>query len=104
MAIRIIRQEGDEILNKKSRPVEIIDDKLQELIYDMLETMHKQERKKYGQFFTSMETAQYMASLFVISEQQESISILDAGAGSGAAQSRPQGKTRPASGGRKRSL
>lgn len=48
-----------------------------------IETMHKQERKKYGQFFTSMETAQYMASLFVISEQQESISILDAGAGSG---------------------
>ena len=43
MAIRIIRQEGDEILNKKSRPVEIIDDKLQELIDDMLETMHKQD-------------------------------------------------------------
>lgn len=41
MAIRIIRQEGDEILKKKSRPVEVIDDKIQELIQDMVETMHK---------------------------------------------------------------
>ena len=41
MAIRQIRQEGDEILNKKSREVEKIDDKLQELIDDMIETMHK---------------------------------------------------------------
>lgn len=41
MAIRIIRQEGDEILKKKSRPVENIDDKLKELIKDMIETMHK---------------------------------------------------------------
>lgn len=48
-----------------------------------IENMPKKERKKYGQFFTSMETAQYMASLFVIPEGQESISILDAGAGSG---------------------
>ena len=43
MAIRIIRQEGDEILKKKSRPVEQIDQKLQELIDDMLDTMHKQD-------------------------------------------------------------
>lgn len=28
-----------------------------------IETMHKKERKKYGQFFTSMETVQYMASM-----------------------------------------
>lgn len=48
-----------------------------------IEIMHKQERKKYGQFFTSMETAQYMASLFVIPKEQEIIHILDAGAGSG---------------------
>ena len=41
MAIRQIRQEGDEILKKKSREVEIIDDKIQELIDDMIETMHK---------------------------------------------------------------
>lgn len=43
MAIRIIRQEGDEILKKKSKPVEIIDNKIQELIEDMLETMHKKD-------------------------------------------------------------
>jgi peptide deformylase len=41
MAIRTIRQEGDEILKKISRPVEEIDDKIQTLIDDMLETMYK---------------------------------------------------------------
>ena len=41
MALRLIRQEGDEILKKKSRPVEKIDDKVRELIKDMIETMHK---------------------------------------------------------------
>ena len=41
MAIRIIREEGDEILKKRSREVEKIDDKLLELIQDMLDTMHK---------------------------------------------------------------
>lgn len=41
MAIRKIREEGDEILKKKSRPIEKIDEKIQELIDDMLETMYK---------------------------------------------------------------
>ena len=41
MAIRIIREEGDEILKKISRPVEAIDDRIRELIEDMVETMHK---------------------------------------------------------------
>ena len=41
MAIRNLRFEGDEILKKKSREVEVIDDKLQILIDDMIETMHK---------------------------------------------------------------
>ena len=41
MAIRIVRQEGDEILKKKSREVEKIDEKVLELIQDMIETMHK---------------------------------------------------------------
>lgn len=40
MAIRNIRYEGDEILTKKSREIEEIDDKLQILIDDMIETMH----------------------------------------------------------------
>jgi len=41
MAIRQIREEGDEILKKKSKDVEVIDEKIKELIQDMLETMHK---------------------------------------------------------------
>ena len=41
MAIRNLRYQGDEILKKKSREVEKIDEKLQELIDDMIDTMHK---------------------------------------------------------------
>ena len=41
MAIIKLRYEGDEILKKKSREVEQIDDRMQELIDDMIETMHK---------------------------------------------------------------
>ena len=40
MALREIRVEGDEILRKKSRVVDVIDDKVRELIKDMDETMH----------------------------------------------------------------
>ncbi len=41
MAIRILRLEKDEILKKKSREVEVIDDKIQTLIDDMFDTMYK---------------------------------------------------------------
>ena len=41
MAIRTIRTEGDEILKKKSKPVEIVDDKIKELVRDMFETLKK---------------------------------------------------------------
>ena len=41
VAIRTMRLEKDEILRKKSREVEIIDDKIQTLIDDMIETMYK---------------------------------------------------------------
>lgn len=41
MAIRNLRLEGDEILKKKSREVEEIDEKIQILIDDMIETLHK---------------------------------------------------------------
>lgn len=44
MAIRQIREDGDEILKKQSRIVENIEDeKIQSLIDDMIETMHKAE-------------------------------------------------------------
>ena len=41
MAIRNLRYEGDEILRKKSREIEVIDDRIKELAEDMFETMHK---------------------------------------------------------------
>lgn len=41
MAIRNIREDGDEILRKKSRKVEVIDEKIKTLVDDMLETMYK---------------------------------------------------------------
>ena len=45
--------------------------------------MPKKERKKYGQFFTSKETARFMAQLYNIPDNKSKVSILDAGAGSG---------------------
>ena len=44
MAIRNLRYQGDEILKKKSREVpeeDIASEKIQSLIDDMIETMHK---------------------------------------------------------------
>lgn len=48
-----------------------------------LEEKSKAERKKIGQFFTSKEIAMYMASLFKLNENRETVYILDPGAGSG---------------------
>lgn len=45
--------------------------------------MPKSLRKKYGQFFTSKETAVFMASLFDIPQNKSELNILDAGSGSG---------------------
>ena len=39
MALRQIREVGDELLRKKSRPVEVVDDKIRQLMDDMYETM-----------------------------------------------------------------
>ena len=50
---------------------------------DFIQRMPKDVRKQYGQFFTSIETARFMASLFSIPPKKEKLSILDAGAGSG---------------------
>ena len=41
MAIRSIRQEGDEILKKKSKEITDVDDRIREILDDMVETMHK---------------------------------------------------------------
>lgn len=58
-------------------------DKVIESTIEYLETMPKSVRKKYGQFFTSKETAVFMARLFNVTDFSDSISILDPGAGSG---------------------
>ncbi len=50
---------------------------------EYLEQMPKSKRKKYGQFFTSKETAVFMAGLFSIQKGQTHLSVLDPGAGSG---------------------
>jgi peptide deformylase len=43
MALRTIRTDGDEILRKKSRVVEIVDDKIRTLLKDMADTMYNTE-------------------------------------------------------------
>ncbi len=48
-----------------------------------IDSMPKKERKKYGQFFTSKETARFMSKLYSIPKNKSEVSILDAGAGSG---------------------
>ena len=48
-----------------------------------IEQMPKSQRKQYGQFFTSMETARFMASLFFVKSEKQELYALDAGAGSG---------------------
>lgn len=41
MAIRNLRYGDDEILKKRSREIEVIDEKIKELAEDMMDTMHK---------------------------------------------------------------
>lgn len=50
---------------------------------DFIQLMPKEMRKNYGQFFTGIKTARYMASLFILPSNKTSIKLLDAGAGSG---------------------
>lgn len=58
-------------------------DRVVESTTEYIENMPKTMRKKYGQFFTSKETAMFMARLFDIKEDTRTISLLDPGAGSG---------------------
>lgn len=58
-------------------------EKIIELTNLYVESMPKKERKKYGQFFTSMETARFMANLYEIPTGRSCVTVLDAGAGSG---------------------
>lgn len=48
-----------------------------------LESMPKATRKRIGQFFTSRETAEYMASMVDVDSLPEVVRVLDPGAGTG---------------------
>ena len=48
-----------------------------------LESMPKSKRKKKGQFFTSVETARFMADMFDLHNCKKHIAVLDPGAGTG---------------------
>lgn len=50
---------------------------------EYVDQMPKSRRKQYGQFFTSKETAVFMASLFELPDDTSVLRILDPGAGSG---------------------
>lgn len=50
---------------------------------EYIDEMPKSQRKKYGQFFTSKETAIFMAELFTIPKNKKHLDIIDAGAGTG---------------------
>lgn len=50
---------------------------------DFIASVPKTQRKKYGQFFTNMTTASFMASLFNFNLSKSDIYLLDAGAGTG---------------------
>lgn len=43
MAIRFIRYDGDPVLRKKCKEVEIVDDKIRMMLDDMLDTLHHTE-------------------------------------------------------------
>jgi peptide deformylase len=43
MALRKLRLDGDDILRKKSRPVEAVTDRIIELVEDMIETMYESQ-------------------------------------------------------------
>lgn len=54
-----------------------------EVTRTFVESVPKKERKRYGQFFTSRKTAEFMASLFTIDYSKNELRLLDAGAGTG---------------------
>ena len=56
-------------------------EKVIELTNKYIESMPREERKKYGQFFTSMETARFMAEMYHIPNNLTKVSVLDAGCG-----------------------
>jgi len=66
MAIRTIRTEGDEILKKKSKKVEVIDDKIRDLIKDMKDTL-----KKYNGVGLAAVQVGILKQIVIIQEDEE---------------------------------
>lgn len=58
-------------------------DHVVEQTMEFLENMPKSKRKKKGQFFTSVETARFMADMFDLGNSKRCVSVLDPGAGTG---------------------
>ena len=58
-------------------------DHVVEQTMEFLENMPKSKRKKKGQFFTSVETARFMADMFDLGNSKGCLSVLDPGAGTG---------------------
>ena len=50
---------------------------------EYIESMPKSLRKSYGQFFTSSETASFMAEMLSVPDEKRELTVLDPGAGSG---------------------
>ena len=50
---------------------------------NFIASVPKNKRKQYGQFFTNLTTAKFMAGLFNFDLSKPNIEILDAGAGTG---------------------
>lgn len=70
------------MLVKNVHSCEMLDETIRRTCIFM-SSMPKARRKEYGQFFTSGETAVFMASMFDVPKGRDSLSLLDAGAGSG---------------------
>ena len=64
------------------QPVMTILEKAYAATAAFVEGVPKTQRKRYGQFFTSQRTAEYMSGMFSL-PKKASLSILDAGAGTG---------------------
>ena len=58
-------------------------DHVVEQTMEFLENMPKSKRKQKGQFFTSVETARFMADMFDLGNSKGCVSVLDPGAGTG---------------------
>ena len=50
---------------------------------EYIENMPKAQRKLYGQFVTSLQTARFMAEMYDFTKLSSHVKVLDAGAGSG---------------------